>query len=175
LYWTFSMDSYLEQLWRELEETMTSCSPEHIGNGPEGKWTPAQVLEHLYLTYHNTNKGLAKCLEKGTPLGTRASLRHRLSTLLVVNLAYFPKGRKSPERAVPKGMAAEEVLRAILPEIQQMDAGLAECERRFGRRAGILDHPVLGPLNVGEWRKFHWVHGKHHTRQIRERVGQSSG
>jgi hypothetical protein len=72
-------------------------------------------------------------------------------------------------------MAVEEVLRAILPEIQQMDAGLAECERRFGRRAGILDHPVLGPLNVGEWRKFHWVHGKHHTRQIRERVGQSSG
>ena len=168
------MDSYLEQLWRELEETMTSCSPEHIGNGPEGKWTPAQVLEHLYLTYHNTNKGLAKCLEKGTPLGTRASLRHRLSTLLVVNLAYFPKGRKSPERAVPKGMAAEEVLRSILPEIQQMDAGLAECERRFGRRARILDHPLLGPLNVGEWRKFHWVHGKHHTRQIRERVGQSS-
>ena len=92
------MDSYLEQLWRELDETMTSCSPEHIGNGPEGKWTPAQVLEHLYLTYHNTNKGLAKCLEKGTPLGTRASLRHRLSTLLVVNLAYFPKGRKSPVR-----------------------------------------------------------------------------
>ena len=41
------MDSYLEQLWRELDETMTSCSPEHIGNGPEGKWTPAQVLEHL--------------------------------------------------------------------------------------------------------------------------------
>lgn len=169
------MDSYLEQLRRELEETMTVTSPDRMVNGPEGKWTPAQVLEHLYLTYHNTNKGLAKCLEKGTPLGTRASLRHRLSTLLVVNLAYFPKGRKSPERAVPKGMAVEEVLRAILPEIQQMDAGLAECERRFGQRAGILDHPVLGPLNVGEWRKFHWVHGKHHTRQIRERAGKTLG
>src|SRR6267142_6115000 len=103
---------------------MTGKGQDRRVNDPAGKWTSAQVLEHLYLTYHNTNKGLAKCLEKGTPLGTRASMRHRLSTLLVVNLAYFPKGRKSPERAVPKGMAAEEVLRAILPEIQQMDAGL---------------------------------------------------
>jgi len=169
------MDSYLEQLRRELQETMSSCSPEHVGNCPAGKWTPAQILEHLFLTYHGTNKGLAKCLEKGMPLGTRASLRHRLSTLLVVHAAYFPKGRKSPERAVPKGMAADEVRRALLPELQVMDEGLAECERRFGLRARILDHPVLGPLNVGEWRKFHWVHGKHHAQQIRERVGKTSG
>jgi len=168
------MDSYLEQLQRELEETMTVTTPDGMVNNPAGKWTPAQVLEHLYLTYHNTNKGLAKCLEKGMPLGTRASFRHRLSTLLVVHVAYLPKGRKAPERAVPKGMAAEEVRRSILPEIQHMDAGLSECERRFGPRARILDHPVLGPLNVGEWRKFHWVHGKHHIRQIRERVGKTS-
>jgi hypothetical protein len=85
----------------------------------------AQVLEHLFLTYHNTNKGLDKCLEKGTPLGTRATLRHRLGTLLIVNLTYFPPGRKTPERAAPKGMPADEVRRAILLEIQRMDAELS--------------------------------------------------
>jgi hypothetical protein len=169
------MDSYLEQLRQELEDTMSVTRADGIVNDPAGKWTPTQVLEHLFLTYHNTNKGLAKCLEQGMPLGTRASLRHRLSTLLVVHAAYFPKGRKSPERAVPRGMAADVVRRAILPEIRQMEAGLAECERRFGTRARILDHPVLGPLSVGEWRKFHWVHGKHHARQIRERLGKTSG
>jgi hypothetical protein len=26
-------------------------------------------------------------------------------------------------------------------------------------------------LTAGEWRKFHWVHGRHHARQIRERIG----
>jgi hypothetical protein len=168
------MDSYLERLRRELEKTMTVTSPERMGSGPEGKWTPAEVLEHLFLTYRGTNRGLAKCLEKGTPLGTRATLRHRVSTLLVVNLAYFPKGRKAPERAVPKGMPTEEVQRTILVEIQQMDAGLAECELKFGARAKILDHPVLGPFNVDQWRKFHWVHGKHHAQQIRERLEKPS-
>ena len=169
------MDSYLERLRRELEETMTVASPERMDGGPAGKWTSAQILEHLFLTYHNTNKGLAKCLEKGMPLGTRATLQHRVGTLLVVNLAYFPKGRKTPERAAPKGMPADEVRREILPEIQRMDAGFAECERRFGASVKILDHPVLGPFDVGQWRKFHWVHGRHHTRQIQERLGRTSG
>src|SRR5258708_26294132 len=169
------MDSYLEHLLRELEETMTVASSLRTDKGPPGKWTVAEVLEHLFLTYHNTNKGLARCLEKDKAVGTRSTLRHRLSTLLVVNLAYFPKGRKSPERAVPKGMPIDEVRRAIVPAVQQMDAAFAECERRFGARAKILDHPTLGPFNVGQWRKFHWVHGRHHTRQIRQRVGKTSG
>lgn len=169
------MDSYLERLYRELEKTMTAAIPERMDGGPAGKWTSAQVLEHLFLTYHHTNKGLDKSLEKGMPLGTRATLRHRFGTLLVVNLAYFPPGRKSPERAAPKGMPAEEVRRAILPEIQRMDAGFAECERKFGASAKILDHPVLGPFNVRQWRKFHWVHGRHHARQIQERLGKASG
>jgi hypothetical protein len=168
------MDSYLERLHRELEKTLTVATSEFMDGGPADKWTPAQILEHLFLTYHHTNKGLAKCLEKGMPLGTRATLRHRLGTLLVVNLAYFPPGRKTPERAAPKGMPSDEVLRAILPEIQRMDAVFAECERRFGRSAKILDHPVLGPFDVGQWRKFHWVHGRHHARQIQERMGKAS-
>jgi hypothetical protein len=30
-----------------------------------------------------------------------------------------------------------------------------------------LDHPILGPLTGGQWRKFHLVHGLHHVKQIR--------
>jgi len=33
----------------------------------------------------------------------------------------------------------------------------------------ILDHPILGPLNIEQWRKFHAMHGHHHCRQIVER------
>lgn len=167
------MDSYLEKLRQELEETITSTGPGGMEVGPAGKWTPAQVLEHLFLTYRGTNVGVAKCLERGAPLGKACTFQDRLKTFVVVNLSYFPSGRKSPERAEPKGMPAADVSRAIVPEIERMDSGLAECERKFGSRARILDHPVLGPLTVAQWRKFHWVHGKHHARQIRERLARS--
>ncbi len=164
------MDSYLERLRQELEDAIADATPANLDHGPEGKWTAAQVLEHLFLTYRNTNKGLTKCLEKGAPLATGSALRNNIRRFVVVDLGYFPTGRKAPERAVPQGMPAAEVLRGIFPEIQQMDSGLTDCERKFGSKAKLLDHPIFGPLTAQQWRKFHWVHARHHARQIRERV-----
>jgi len=129
-------------------------------------------LEHLLLTYKGTNLGLKRCLEQGAPLGARATLKDRLATLLVVNLGYMPRGRKAPERVKPRGVPVEEVRRAIAPELETMELGLDDCERRFGAGTKILNHTILGPLTAEEWRKFHWVHGRHHARQIRERMGK---
>ena len=167
------MDSYLERLQQELEQAIAGTNAGGLESGPEGKWTSAQILEHLFLTYQGTNRGIVKCLEKGSSLATKGTFMDRLRTFAVVNEGYFPTGRKAPERAVPKGMPAEEVRRAIFIELCQMDAGLSECQRRYGAKTRIMDHPILGPLNVQQWRKFHWVHGRHHARQIRKRLGKS--
>jgi hypothetical protein len=103
---------------------------------------------------------------------TRATLKDRVATLLVVKFGYLPNGRKAPDRATPRGMLPEEVRQGIWMELQQMSSALDDCERRFGQRAKIMNHPFLGPLTGEEWRKFHWVHGRHHARQIRERMGR---
>jgi len=165
------MVSSLEGLRQELEDAIGSASPSALAQAPAGKWNAGRILEHLYLTYKNTNRGMEKCLEQGSPLATRATLKQRVAALLVVNLGYLPEGRKAPERVMPRGMAPEEVQRAIGSELQRMGSGLDDCERRFGARTKIMDHPFLGPLTAGEWRKFHWVHGRHHARQIRQRIG----
>ncbi|MGA2355853.1 MAG: DUF1569 domain-containing protein [Terriglobales bacterium] len=165
------MDSYLERLRRELEDAIAGASAP--AQGPVGKWNSAQILEHLFLTYTTTNRGIAKCLEHGAPLATRATMKDRFAKLVVVNLAYMPPGRKGPERVMPRGMPPEEVQQAILAELQKMWVGLDDCERKFGPATKILDHPFLGPLTADEWRKFHWVHGRHHARQIRQRTAKS--
>ena len=166
------MISYLERLRQELEDAVGDASASELAVAAAGKWSAAQILEHLFLTYKGTNRGLIKCLEQGTPLATPATLKHRFATWLVVSAGYLPAGRKAPERAIPQGMPPEEAQRAIAPELQRMGSGLDDCERRFGTRTKIMDHPFLGPLTADEWRKFHWVHGRHHARQIRERMGK---
>jgi uncharacterized protein DUF1569 len=167
------MDSYLERLHRELKGATEGATTSGLADAPAGKWNAAQILEHLYLTYKNTNKGISKCLESGAPLATGATFRHGIATLLVVKLGYLPSGRKAPERTIPRGMGAQEVQQAIFPEIQRMESGLRDCENKFGPRTRIMDHPILGPLTAAQWRKFHWVHGRHHARQIRQRLGKS--
>jgi Protein of unknown function (DUF1569) len=165
------MNSYLERLQRELEDAVAGAGVGAMERAPAGKWNSAQILEHLLLTYKQSNRGLAKCMESGAPLATRAGFRERVARVLVIKFGYIPEGRKAPEGATPKGMPLEEVQQALTTELQQMDSGLNDCERKFGVRMKLMDHPFLGPLTAEEWRKFHWIHARHHARQIRRRAG----
>jgi len=141
-------------------------SAEHLSRHPDGRWCAAEILEHLYLTYRGTVKGAERCLQEGKPLARTPTLQDRVRTAVVVGFGYMPEGRKAPERSTPRGMPAEEVVKAVGPEIAAMDDAIAKCEARFGRGTPILDHPILGPLTARQWRKFHWVHGRHHVKQI---------
>jgi Protein of unknown function (DUF1569) len=47
-----------------------------------------------------------------------------------------------------------------------MDTAIAKAEKKYGSQTPLVDHPILGPLRAAQWRKFHWVHGKHHLKQL---------
>jgi len=161
------MDSQFEQLQRVLATAIEGMSREELSWHPPDKWCAAEVLEHLYLTYTGTTKGFERVLEAGKPLVTGATLRHRLRTMVVVAFGYLPEGRKAPKTTQPRGLPLEKVRDEIGQKIAAMDEIIARCEGKMGRRAKLLDHPILGPLTAAQWRKFHLVHGLHHAKQIR--------
>jgi Protein of unknown function (DUF1569) len=168
------MDSHLDRLQHELASAVRGMTIEQLdyrpGGFPDGhpdrKWSTAEVLEHLYLTYVGTRKGFERCLQSGKPLASPVTFAQRLKIALVIHLGYFPKGRKSPERATPKGTPTDKVMAEIGSQISTMGESIAKCEARYGSRTRVLDHPVLGPLTAPQWRKFHWIHGRHHLKQI---------
>jgi hypothetical protein len=160
------LDHYLEQLQQAIAEAVSGMTIEQLEFHPAGKWCAAEVLEHLYLTYRGTLNGCERCLHEGKPLARTPGFQDRARTGVVIGLGYMPYGRQAPERSRPRGMKAEEVAKAIGPELVAMDAAITRCEERLGGRTRILDHPVLGPLTARQWRKFHWVHGRHHVKQL---------
>ena len=149
----------------EIERATAGMAGEDWRRHPEGKWSAAQVLEHLSITYVSTTKGLQKVLEGGAAPRARRSLAQFFRKLVVVDIGYFPEGRKAPAFTLPKGMEEEEALRIIREYLPKMDAVISECERRFGGRV-IGPHPVIGPLTAEQWRKFHLIHARHHMKQI---------
>ena len=160
------MDSCLEQLQIAVASATTGLTADDLTRHPEGKWSAAEVLEHLYLSYTGTIKGCERCLQTGKSLARSPRWRDRLVTALVVGVGYLPPGRKATKHTLPRGMPAEKVLADIGSQIVAMDASIARCETRYGKDTRIMDHPVLGPLTAAQWRKFHFVHGKHHVKQI---------
>jgi hypothetical protein len=162
------MDTYLQRLRDAITSATVGVNAEDLARHPDGKWSTVQVLEHLYLSYSGTVKGFQRCLEAGKPLARAPMLKDRLRAFVVTELGHLPSGRQAPERTRPRGMAADEVTRGIAPQILAMDEVIAQCEARFGKGTRLLDHLVLGPLSARQWRKFHWVHGRHHLKQIRK-------
>jgi hypothetical protein len=160
------MDSRLDKLKESLQSAVEGMSSEQLSWHPPGKWCVAELLEHLYLTYTGTIKGFERVVKNGKPLASRASMAQRMQTLVVVGLGHMPAGRKAPAMVLPKGLPAEEVRNQIGAKMAAMDAIIAQCEARFGRRVRLLDHPLLGPLSAPQWRKLHLVHGQHHLKQI---------
>ncbi len=168
------MDLYLQRLQEAVQSATHGMTTEALTRHPEGKWSAAEILEHLYLTYTGTVKGFQRCLQAAKPLASSPSFMQRVATAVVVGAGHMPNGRKAPENTRPRGMPAEKLLAEILSQIGAMDDVIAQCETRYGRRTKVLDHPILGALTARQWRKFHWVHGQHHVKQIlRLRIGSS--
>jgi Protein of unknown function (DUF1569) len=160
------MDLLLQEIRDWIAAATQGMSTQELSWHPVGKWSTAEILEHLSLTYSGTRAGCDRCLKEGKCLARSPSLRDRLATLVVVSCGHLPEGRQSPAAARPKGMPAESVLAEIDQKIVAMDERLRMCEERFGGRVKLMDHPILGPLTVQQWRKFHWVHARHHMKQI---------
>ncbi|HTF44988.1 MAG TPA: DUF1569 domain-containing protein [Terriglobales bacterium] len=160
------MDSHLERLAAGLASAIDGAGADDLTWHREGKWCIAEILEHLYLSYTGTIKGFQRCLEAGRPLATSATLKQRVMAVVVVGFGRFPPGRKAPKNTQPRGIACEKVAADIGSQIVAMDEAIKKCEQRYGSSTKLLDHPILGPFTARQWRKFHWVHGRHHLQQI---------
>lgn len=160
------MDPHLDRLQKAMHTEISGLSADRLHWHPDGKWSTAEVLEHLYLTYTGTVKGFERLLASGKPDVKPCTLQERAKIFVVTGLGYLPSGRQAPSMARPKGVESQKVLAEIGSTIQAMDDIIGRCEDRFGAGTKLLTHPILGPLTGREWRKFHLVHGLHHLKQI---------
>jgi DinB superfamily len=166
------MDFYLKQVREALERATEGMTPEQLERRPGEKWSAAQILEHLSLTYAGTAQAMEKCIQAGRPMATSPRMFQRVAVVLVVGLGHMPEGRTAPAYTVPRGLSGKEALAQIWTNLDAMEEIISKCERQFGGRVKIADHSILGPLSAAQWRKFHWVHGRHHAKQI-ERLRES--
>jgi hypothetical protein len=164
----------LEQIRREVERVTGTMSRDDWGYAPPGKWSCAQILEHLLLSYAATTKGTQTAMEAGRPLGGQPRLKDKLATFYVAKLGLIPSGRTAPKQAIPKNGIGAESLGQFNDALVAMDATLTDAEKRFGSTVKILDHPLLGPLSAKDWRLVHRTHAKHHLKEIEKRLRQAS-
>ena len=133
-----------------------------------GKWSPAQIAEHLALTADEARQVL-----RGTSSLPRlpAPVRPlvRWIVLRSVRTGKFPRGGKAAKAFTPSGASAE---RAQALQRLRTSADAFEAEFAAAARAGRtkLAHPAFGALDLVAYMLFNALHVRHHTAHIPARV-----
>jgi hypothetical protein len=156
----------LERLPAIVLGPLRERSAEEWQRGPAGKWTAAQIVEHLALGLELSAKTFQTRRDRA-PMVRPRTPAEKIAKLLILGFGWFPPGRKAPSLTVPASEITRETAEA------HFLAGVAtwrELERELlpARRHNLFaKHPRLGDLTLEEWIRFHRIHARHHARQIR--------
>jgi DinB superfamily len=131
----------------------------------EGKWTPAQIAEHLRIAYEPVLSELAggNGFAVRLPAWRRRVLRW--TVLPFILRGRFPKGAPAPREVRPEGFSAspEEAGRRLTERSEEFLARLAEAA---GKGSVRLTHPYFGKLSGLEVVTLLSSHARHHRKQL---------
>jgi hypothetical protein len=169
------MHAVLERVVSQIATEVSGLDAETTQLHPKNLayiWSVQEVIEHLVLGYRLTSETLE------TRLAKRRLSSHRKRTyvewslqLMILSFGTMPQGVPALEGTMPTPgqfavMNGRQIGDLMRQEIEAMDTLLDACRHTYGMER-VATHPLLGPLRVDQWRRFHVVHGLHHLAQLR--------
>ena len=140
--------------------------------GPDGKWTPAQIVEHLAISLTGSAERFEQRRAHAPMTRRRRSLIERIASLSILGLRWYPQGFKAPEGTRPAAgvtrAAAEAHFRGGIAKWEELERVLLPIRRHDL----FVKHPRLGDLTMEEWMRFHVIHARHHAPQIKSRLAE---
>ncbi len=136
---------------------------------PDGKWSVAQIVDHVAIGVELVSGSFEKRAASNT-MSRRATPKQSLLRHLVLAMGQIPRGRQSPEIALPGERPNPELVTASFRMGVERLATLATTWPEEKKVGIYVRHPLLGDLNLPEWIRFHFLHCRHHAAQIEDRL-----
>jgi hypothetical protein len=131
-----------------------------------GKWSPAQIAEHLRLTY----EAVTREATGGPALRVRTSWWLRLYLRFaylrrILDKGAIPTGARAPRELMPGPgpFEQEALLTGLAAAVDRAEAAFSVDDTA---RARGFTHHVFGRLDAAEALRFATVHNEHHARQL---------
>lgn len=136
---------------------------------PPGKWSVAQIVQHLAIGV-DVVAGTFERRADRSEMQRRSKPYEALLRHLVLGLGTVPGGLTAAKGTEPADQPEPELITAQFRMGVERLRSMTEdwpAERQLAR---FVRHPYLGDLNLPEWVRFHFLHCRHHARQIEARL-----
>lgn len=129
-----------------------------------GKWSPAQVTEHVTLAYEATRGILRGPASGGVPRLLRPLIR-QFYVRPILRSGRFPPNGKAPRQFRPSGSPVPP--EALCARLEDAARGFeAELERLASEGKQAVEHPVFGRVELPDALRFLALHTAHHRQQL---------
>ena len=130
-----------------------------------GKWSPAQIAEHVAMAYEISRTGLqGKFPGASAPRLLRPIIR-ALFLNPVLKKGRFGAGAKAPGPFRPSASPAPAA--TLLPRVQSAADGFeAALAAELAQGHATVDHPFFGRVALGDYLRLQVIHTDHHRRQL---------
>lgn len=132
-----------------------------------GKWSPAQVVEHLTKSYEGHRDMASGRVPAGNVSVVKQWIARTIFLPKLFKLGDFPANRqlKSPEFILPSDLPIprQELLTRFEIAAKGLEADLQRLETEGKDR---VMHPFFGPLKLADFLHFVAIHARHHEPQI---------
>lgn len=132
---------------------------------PSKKWTVCQILDHLAMSVDIVAGAFERRIDR-PPMERRATPHQTIVRHLLLGVGRIPTGIESPESVVPNEQPDADLVMARFRMGVERHATLVNTWPMQRQLEVFVRHPLAGDLNLPEWVRFHYVHGKHHALQI---------
>ena len=130
-----------------------------------GKWSPAQIADHVAVAYEVAFRALKGDKTMGSAPRFLRPIVRAVGFTKILKKGAFPAKMKGPPVFAPS--AAHQPYDA---SAARMEAALAklESEARAMAHAGrhAFEHPYFGRVDVSDYVRFSELHTKHHEQQL---------
>jgi len=132
-----------------------------------GRWSVAELVEHLSIVEGNVATLLDKLLSKAGESGAASSPDIFVDPVSIEEFVERTRGVKleAPERIRPTGLPLADSLARLRDSRAALHALRPRVERADGR-AIRFPHPAWGPLDLYQWLLFVGAHEDRHLAQI---------
>jgi hypothetical protein len=131
----------------------------------EGKWTPAQVVEHIALTYEYSRAVLNNNAPGPAAPRFLRPLVRRFVVTPVLKSGSFKRKAKAPAMFQPS--SSPDTPADLLSRLETA-LRTFEDDVRAAQHAGrsTLEHPFFGIMPVTDYLRFQAIHARHHRAQL---------